>query len=318
MMTSCGNSKEFVSTSSDTVQLLHVSFAGKDANSSLGVQLINTDVPEREVESMFVAGYAVVGRLLPGDTVAAAAGVHPGDCIVAVNGHGFRRFAAGTDDESTEVLTPEITVDMNHAVVPSGSAYQQLLEKLKAVKAAGGDPPLILSLERCPWDARPNAWGRFLAARDHNVPAAMQMMQEHEAWRETTFPIALQQPGLQRILRCKAVSEIDVIGNDDLPPTVYVNYGKLQQLQAAGEITPEDVVAAFVIFTERMLQKSVDPRHPQTCQFIDLQGVSMTGLRVETLKQIYHAFEPNYPETLYKMVIYPVSAIMVSLSKSTG
>jgi CRAL/TRIO domain len=93
---------------------------------------------------------------------------------------------------------------------------------------------------------------------------------------------------------------------------VYVNYGSLQQLQASGAITTDDVVAAFVIFTERMLSKAIDPRHPQTCQFIDLSGVSISsGFRVDALKQIYNTFEPNYPETLYKMVIYPVSTLMV-------
>lgn len=319
-------SQDFDSTSSDTVRVLNISFH-KDPTASLGVQLINTDVSEKEIESMFVPGYAIVGRLLPGDTVASRAGVQPGDCIVAVNGHGFRRFQQqasssssgetennlhnGDVEKNNKDNDDAVVVEMDHAVVPSGAAYQQLLEKIKAVKAAGGDPPLILTLERCGWDARANSWGRFLAAREQAVPAAMRMIQEHEAWRESTFPIALNRPGLQRILRQKAVSEIDVLGHD-LPPTVYVDYGKLQQMQCAGDITAEDVVAAFVIFTERMLAKAADPRHPQTCQFIDFSGVSISsGFRVETLKQIYNTFEPNYPETLYKMVIYPVSTIMV-------
>lgn len=313
------DSKAFASTSRDAVQLIHISFAA-DPSASLGVQLINVDVAEREVESMFLPGFAVVGRLLPGETVASQAGVLPGDCIVAVNGHGFRRFAVEAEEREAAAegggnsapAGREHNLTLDHAVVPAGSAYQPLMEKLKAVKAAGGDPPLVLTLERSGWDARANAWGRFLAARDTAVPAAMRMMQDHEAWRTATFPIALHTPGLQRILRDKAVSEIALVGHD-LPPTVYVNYGKLVQLQAAGAITTEDVVAAFVIFTERMLARATDARHPQTCQFIDLSGVSITsGFRVDTLKKIYHTFEPNYPETLYKMVIFPVSTIMVS------
>jgi hypothetical protein len=298
--------------------LLHISFAD-DPKGSLGTQLINCD--KDETASMFLPGYAVVGKLVEGDTVARRAGVRVGDCIIAVNGHGFRRFKPDYKEEELVLLNEEeggqkVEVDMDHAVVPA-PGYDSLLAKIKAVKAAGGDPPLVLSLERYGWDARANSWGRFLAARDNKVPEAMAMQQQHEIWRDTTFPIDLHSKGLQTILKQKAVCEIDVDWGqgDDFPPTVYVNYGKLLALQTAGDITVEDVVQAFVIFTERMLAKAADPRHPSTCQFIDLSGVSITsGFRVDTLKQIYKTFEPNYPETLYKMVLYPVSSIMVRCS----
>jgi hypothetical protein len=156
-----------------------------------------------------------------------------------------------------------------------------------------------------------------LAARENNVPDAMMMQQQHEAWKVETFPIDLTASGLQEIFNQKAISEIDVedLHVKDFPPTVYINYGKLQQMEKAGEITADDVVNAFIIFTERMLAKAAatDPRHPRTCQFIDLSGVSITGgFRVETLKRIYRVFEPNYPETLFKMVMYPVSSMVVS------
>jgi CRAL/TRIO domain len=325
--TTGGANEMFYSTSNDCiVQVLHVSFANQDPSASLGVQLINMDVPERELDAMFTPGYATVGRLLPpsnGESTSMAQqfNVHPSDIIVAINGHGFRRFAIENAD-SLVVLNPEdqeVQVDLDHAVVTGtdGSAYQQLMSKLKAVKAANGDPPLIITFERYGWDTKTNAWIRFLTARDHNVPAAMKMMQDHELWKESTFPIALTSPGLQRIFQERAVSEIHTEDESvDHPPTVYVNYGLLQQLQSAGHITTPDIVSAFVIFTERMLSKSIDPKKPQTCQFIDLSGVSMistSGFRVDALKQIYNTFEPNYPETLHKMVIYPVSTIMVRM-----
>jgi CRAL/TRIO domain len=320
------NEMFFSTSSDDVVQVLHVSFANQDPSASLGVQLINMDVPERELEAMFTPGYAIVGRLLPpvneeSISVAQQFHVHPSDIIVAINGHGFRRFAIENSDSMVVLNTEDqkVEVDLDHAVVngTDGSAYQQLMAKLKAVKAANGDPPLIITFERYGWDTKTNAWIRFLTARDHNVPAAMKMMQDHELWKESTFPISLTSPGLQRIFQERAVSEIHTEDETiDHPPTVYVNYGLLQQLQSAGHITTPDIVSAFVIFTERMLSKSVDPRKPQTCQFIDLSGVSMissSGFRVDALKQIYNTFEPNYPETLHKMVIYPVSTIMVRI-----
>jgi hypothetical protein len=170
------NNELFVSTSNDyIIQILHVSFANQDPSASLGVQLINMDVPEREIESMFTPGYAIVGRLLPppqstlssssteeetAKTIAQIYNVHSSDILVAINGHGFRRFALESTD-SIVVLNAEDTmvpnVDMDHAVVTSTpqhesdtdtSAYHQLMAKLKAVKAANGDPPLIITMER--------------------------------------------------------------------------------------------------------------------------------------------------------------------------
>lgn len=269
---------------------------------------------------MFLPGYAVIGKLLKGETVARKFGVQVGDCIVAVNGHGYRRFAPDFKEKdltylNNDVDSPKIDkdVELDHQIVHAGDAYDQMLSKIKAIKAAAPDPPLILTLERYGWDARCNSWPRFLAARDNNVPDAMMMQQQHETWKGETFPIDLTKGGLQEIFKSKAVSEIDVEFLKDFPPTVYVNYGKLQQMEKAGEITADEVVEAFLIFTERMLKKSHDPRHPRTCQFIDLSGVSITGgFRVEILKRIYKVFEPNYPETLYKMVMFPVSNMVVS------
>lgn len=266
---------------------------------------------------MFYPGYAVIGKLLKGETVARKFGVQVGDCIVAVNGQGFRRFAP--DYKEGDVLAINdadnaVTVELDNAVVSAGDAYNQLLAKIKAIKAAAPEPPLILTFERYGWDARCNSWPRFLEARENNVPNAIMMQQQHEQWKSETFPIDLTKAGLQEIFKQKAISEINIEStNKDFPPTVYINYGKLQQMEKAGEITADEVVDAFIIFTERMLKEAADPRKPQTCQFIDLSGVSITGgFRVETLKRIYKVFEPNYPETLFKMVMYPVSSMVVS------
>ena len=300
----------FPSTSpSDVPSLLHLVCP---PGSNLGAVLVNID--KKQESEMFVPGYAIVGRLLEGDTVAKQGGVQPGDILVAVNGAGFRRFKPDynvTDAPLLEHSAASSVVELDHAVVEPGTAYEALLARIKSHKTAGES--LTLTFERYAWDARPNAWGRFLSARDSNVIEAMQMIQTHETWKASTFPIPLHTSGLQQILRNKAVSEIDIDGaTPDAPPTVYVHYAQLLQLQTGGTVTSDDVVQAFVIFTERMLSKAIDPRHPKTTQFIDLTGVSVTsGFRVDTLKKIYNVFEPNYPETLHKMVMYPVSSMVV-------
>lgn len=50
---------------------------------------------------------------------------------------------------------------------------------------------------------------------------------------------------------------------------------------------------------------------------VDLSGVTITsGFRVDMLKMIYNVFEPNYPETLNKMVMYPVSNVLAKTART--
>ena len=104
---------------------------------------------------MFSPGFASVGRLLDGDTVAKKSDVKVGDVIVAVNGSGFRRFAPDFDESEVENLSKEdhMPNDNNVLHMGRGECYDALLTKIKTVKA-GGDPPLVLSLERYCWDAK--------------------------------------------------------------------------------------------------------------------------------------------------------------------
>lgn len=269
---------------------------------------------------MFSPGFAQIGRLLEGETVARKAGVQVGDVIVAVNGSGFRRFAPDYDENKVTNVTQNGNGSKDSAAndnavmhMGQGEAYSALLTKIKTVKSAGS-PPLVLSLERYTWDARVNSWPRFLEAREGNVPEAMKLLQDHEAWKSQVLPIDLTRDGIQEVLRLKAVAEIDVGNNEDAPPTVYVNFAKL--LVADG-IASDDVVKAFIIFTEMLLARCKDPRFPKTNQFIDLSGVSMSsGFRVDLIRKIYDVFEPNYPETLGKMVMYPVSTMLSTTAKT--
>jgi hypothetical protein len=315
----------FVGTSSEVGRYFHLRVVPSDA--SLGVKLINCDGAATNDPTMqFYPGYALVGGFM--DDCAYRQILRPGDLIIAVNGRGFRRFAYHKDDEvedaalgntvenTTETTTTATTpatpiVELDHVVVPpsdTGAAYQQFMEKLKAVKLAGGDPPLTLTLIRFDWDARAFAWRRFLAARNQNVMEALRLHQTHVAWRAATFPMDISSPGIQAIFSTKTVAQIDS-GN---VRAVYVNYGRLLKLlEPTGTIDMVDVRNAFIVVTEKMLAAGNDPRHPTITQLIDVSGVSYTNFRTDVLKDLYNTFEPNYPETLYKMIVYPVSAVMV-------
>lgn len=194
-----------------------------------------------------------------------------------------------------------------------GEVYDQLLTKIRQIKSQR-DPsnPLILSLERYMWDSRVHSWSRFLSARRGNVPEAMTMIQAHERWRNDFFPIDLTNPSLQQVMKAHAVSEVD-IGEGGHAAVVYIDFAKLQMM-ATGQDLSMDVVQAFVVYTETLLSRSPDPRRPKTSQMVDLTGVNLKqGFKVNMLKKLYRTFEPNYPETLEKMVMYPVPRAMVKV-----
>lgn len=324
----------FEGQSSEKPSLLTISFAA-DPTASLGAQLSSHD--NALTNEMFLPGYASIGGLVDGFTLARKSGVEMGDCLVAVNAEGFRRFPPDFENSDLTDITrgldllttndgdndteeeKELKKQLKGKVITGkggGESYQLLLSRIKEIKSS--TEPLVLSLERYTWDSRVHSWSRFLSARNGNVPQSMTMIQAHERWRQDFFPINLTEPSLQSVFKAHAVSEVDV-GNVNIPAAVYVNYAKLQGLARVGSgasrssPTAMDVVKAFVVYTEVLLSRSSDPRRPKTCQFIDLTGVSMKqGLRVDVLKKIYATFEANYPETLEKMVMFPVSKMAAS------
>jgi len=285
---------------------------------------------------MFMPAYTRIGRLVDGDNVAKRAGIAIGDIVVAVNGTGFRRFPPDFQDHELEDLTIQkeavVNIQFDEKAkerkaqtitgLKDGEHYNMMLAKIKEIKKAR-DPSnaLHLSMERYDWDSRVNSWPRFLMARSNDVKDAMKMMQMHEAWKANTFPIDLTDPGIQTVLKAKAVSEFSISSNvhtsngaaAPVPPTVYINFQKLQNIP---NLQASDVSKAFVIFTEAILKQCKDPRRPKSYQLIDLTGVTISGgLRSDILRDIYNVFEPNYPETLDKMVMYPVPKLAQNTAK---
>lgn len=332
----------FEGLSLEEPSILTISFAS-DPTASLGVKLCNHD--NGLTNEMFLPGYASVGGMLDGQTLARKHGVKVGDYIVAVNGEGFRRFPPDFQDDNLKDITEGLDLinlsvengnaagggeemtdeekerkrDLKGRVVTGkksgGEVYEKLLAKIREVKTTKSPAnPLLISLERYMWDSRVHSWSRFLSARNGNVPEAMTLIQGHERWRNEFFPIDLTEPSLQKLLKAHAVSEIDIESGEkeEKAPVVYIDFAKLQAMGVESDSLSIDVVKAFVVYTETLLSKSWDPRRPKTSQFVDLTGVSFKqGLQPGVLKKLYATFEPNYPETLEKMVLYPVPKIMV-------
>ena len=309
--------------------ILTISFAS-DPTASLGVKLCNHD--NGLTNEMFLPGYASVGGMLDGQTLARKHGVKVGDYIVAVNGEGFRRFPPDFQDDNLKDITEGLDLinlsvengnaagggeemtdeekerkrDLKGRVVTGkksgGEVYEKLLAKIREVKTTKSPAnPLLISLERYMWDSRVHSWSRFLSARNGNVPEAMTLIQGHERWRNEFFPIDLTEPSLQKLLKAHAVSEIDIESGEkeEKAPVVYIDFAKLQAMGVESDSLSIDVVKAFVVYTETLLSKSSDPRRPKTSQFVDLTGVSFKqGLQPGVLKKLYATFEPNYPGEL--------------------
>ena len=276
----------------------------------------------------------------------------PGDCIVAVNGEGFRRFAPdyeqntkidelrtnldgsmnisfdeeaeetdtnGIDETEEDIEETKKVKRLKYRVIPSGmnggEAYNALIREIKEIKSENNpDNPLLLSLERYGWDSRVNAWPRFLLARNNDVPMAMKMMQDHEEWKKAMFPIDLRRPGLRVVLNSNIITEVE-FENVLKPPTVYVDFGKLINMEGT-VAKANDILDSFVIHTELVLSRSSDPSRPKVSQLLDLSEVNVKNLRTSLLKDIYEIFEANYPETLFKMVMYPVTKAVVRYIQS--
>lgn len=234
--------------------------------------------------------------------------------------------------------------------------YTQLLHKIRAVQTTRleCDPPLQLVVERHGWDTPCWAFHRFLQRhcnRDNESTAVMEALKDFQVhsqeWRPSFFPIDLLHPPLQRIFKSGAFLELydkdgsgDGSSNDkDVIPCLHVDVAKLQSLlmnvddcdtlderKKEDEVTVKDLHQAVVIFLERALSSktSQDPRQAKVNVLLDISGCpSILGWTasssVSALKQLYRGIlEPNYPECLNKLVIYPMNTSTPTTTKTAS
>ena len=270
----------FVSTSSDLPTIVEVTMSNFTAIEITGCDSIS------EAASKHLPGYAVINSLAHGHNTL----LRKGDVVIAINERAFRRSL------------PE-------------STCEEFLELWDIV--ATRNSPVTITVERYDWDAPPHAWPRFLRASKSDSKVALERYQKHLAWREATFPMDIASPGMQTIFSLRIICEIHPNKDEDFAPTLYVDYGRMQTMLLAGDIAAQDVVTAFTLFTEQGLAASDDPRHPKMSRFIDISEFpSIMDFRVDTLKLIYTTLDPNYPDTLSKMVLFPVRPLMSKIARA--
>lgn len=277
-------------------------------------------------------------HLLEGeDSIARKAGAKPGDCIVCVNGKGYRRFAPEYPDEELEHLNGEyetLTEEQTKLRASTLTGFEKsehyfmVLQAIKDIKgAADPERPLVLQLERYGWDSKVHSFGRFLAFNDGYVVEALGMLERHEQWRSSFFPVDLTPSSLQHTISLNAISEVCI--NEETTPTLYINYEKLLNVTKVDAATKkhlmlvdyaalkrlpsvDNVVKTVVLYMDLLLGKATDPTKPTTRHFIDLTSLDISlDLDVGIIKAIYAMLEQHYPETMSRVIVYPVSAAMV-------
>jgi len=259
----------------------------------------------------------------------------PGDCIVCVNGQGYRRFPPDYPDKDLErvggkheIVESEEQAAAKETTLTGLDQRQHYRTVLKVMKeSSAGDVPLTLQLERHGWDSKAHSFERFLVANDGDVVNAMGMLERHMQWREQFFPVDLTSPSLQETIKLNAICDV-CINNSDNAPTIFINYEKLLNATTLEESTKkhlmlvdfaavkrwptiDDVVTTIIMYTDLLMATAPDPTKPKICHFIDLSSLEVTmELNVQLIKAIYAAWEPHYPETLSKLVFYPVNATL--------
>jgi len=319
----------FLGTSSEIPELITVSLEDEPTGNLVGVQLKSHD--KGLTNDMFTPGYVSILKLLEGKTVAWKNGLLAGDYIVAVNGVGYRRFQPDYNSSNarksylgfnTNYPVPFDEVDdendakikLKNRVISGkndGEAYKEFLVEVKKVRDNGSEP-LLLLLERFCWDARANSWGRFKKSRKGNVVEAMKMLQEHEFWRDGNFPIDLTKLSLQRLLKSNAFCYPFLVSCVTKPQVLCVKFSIIQSLNCC----TNDLSNAVILYMETLLSKCINPQCPEISFFIDVSNVFYNRIRPDILRKLYSIFEPNYPETLHKMVIYPVTKYLVSTASA--
>lgn len=83
---------------------------------------------------MFLPGYASVGGMLEGPTLAKTSGVKVGDYIVSVNGEGFRRFPPDFQDADLINLDSPSKKNDNDEDIDSDNEEEEDVKKKRELK----------------------------------------------------------------------------------------------------------------------------------------------------------------------------------------
>ena len=151
---------------------------------------------------------------------------------------------------------------------------------------------------------------RFLRARQWDADKASGMFQRHLQWRSEKLPIALEavEMSLQRrrfYLACSDAEE---------RPVIYISFSKFVH----GKFDADEEIDAYIYFIEAevvpKIRSNPNGHHTWTV-IIDVCGVRAPP--IEFISQLNRVFESNYPERLFKLVMFPVPWVVQQIIAGT-
>jgi len=152
------------------------------------------------------------------------------------------------------------------------------------------------SAEREGADFSPDTLARFLIARNGNVDKAKTLLVEHLAWRRATLPV-LKSSCLNEFTKGKMfVHGVDKEGH---PLIIY-----RAKLQVPSERDMDEMLRMCTWWAEKVISM-LPPDKSKATILVDRSDASLTNMDFEFVKAMAGIFQNNYPERLYRAIIYP-------------
>lgn len=159
-------------------------------------------------------------------------------------------------------------------------------------------------------DARLHDLIRFLQARKFDVSEAASMYEAHQNWRSATLPIPHE--SVRATLATRKFYMLAEKDNEERPVLFYC----LRRFLEASYVT-EDEIKALV----HVMEEHVGPNYglsfetQQVTVLIDIFGIRAPPL--DFLHKMNAVMEANYPERLFRLIMFPVSSWLRKLVKTS-
>ncbi|CAB9503252.1 Protein real-time [Seminavis robusta] len=182
----------------------------------------------------------------------------------------------------------------NAGLLRASTRRQSIIE----VEAAHGRPFRAMH-ERFP-DVSSHELVRFLKARNFDATKAIKMYEAHLKWHKETFPVP-NEGAVKELMATRKFYMLDHPDEEGRPVIFYC----LRRFSAA-PYNVDNEVQALVWMMEHQVKPRFGPSFEtqKVTVLIDVSGIRSPP--VNFLQKVNTVMEANYPETLYRTIMFPV------------
>lgn len=159
-------------------------------------------------------------------------------------------------------------------------------------------------------DASVHDTTRFLQARKFDVPKAVAMYRAHLDWRSKTLPIPYD--SVRDTLAARKFYMLDEKDSQGRPAIFYC-FRRFKEV----DYVVEDEIRALLYVLEEQILPSFGPslETQQMTVLLDVSGITSPPLRF--LQSMNSVMEANYPERLFRLIMFPVPGWLQRMIKAT-